>query len=593
MSKIVVARWDQELSNDETITVLKDLAMGTAENSGRFADALCSAITAGRLPDLLRLDVRYNESDNVFHLVNLRQTLGFFQKWENLDLGVDKEAEAYRKFKQSEDACRLTNIRFQLLEAVSDTALHSVLYRAQRKISRILGDVPKLAEMQLKFGPGATTTVKSGECSPRHKFSGVLACSSELASSVGTLLAHAPIWALQLAIPADAEDTDHWDCFDDRKQLIEERGFMVVPYEVHPGKLQFVPKNAKTYRSIVVEPILNTFFQKGLGTAIKRRLRKAGLDISTQQERNRQAALRGSITGSVATIDLSSASDTISRELVAHLLPYDWFSLLSTARTGKVVYKKETIVLEKFSSMGNAFTFELETLIFWCLTRAVVEELQLSQNGRVFAYGDDIICPTEAVPLLYKVLEFCGFSINTEKSFTSGPFRESCGGDYFLGFDIKPFYVRENLSGSTLFSMHNYFVRHLDFEMARRVLEYIAEPLRIYGPDGFGDGHLIGSWDPKESNKLRKYEERGWSGSFFDTYSYSRIRNTRGFHAPSKTFCLPGDHVVPVYSVYTSNDCDRDLFDESPISDPLVVRGKQGYRRVTIYTLQPYVFRRV
>ena len=242
--------------------------------------------------------------------------------------------------------------------------------------------------------------------------------------------------------------------------------------------------------------------------------------------------------------------------------------------------------------MGNAFTFELETLIFWCLTRAVVEELQLSQNGRVFAYGDDIICPTEAVPLLYKVLDFCGFTVNTEKSFTSGPFRESCGGDYFLGFDIRPYYVKKNIDGSTLFSMHNFFVRNLEFETAAKVLEYIAEPLRIWGPDGYGDGHLVGTWQSQDHRDSRKYKARGWEGSFFDTYSFTRIRNTRGYHGPSKTFCLPGDSVVPSYSIYLSG-CDQDVWADSPDTDHLVVRGKKGYRRVTIYTLHPYVFSRV
>lgn len=235
MKDIVVTRWDQELSNEDTVTVLTDLAMGTAENSGRFADALCSAITAGRLSDLLCLDIRYDESDDVYALVNLRQTLGFFQKWENLDLGVDKEDVAYRKFKQSEDACRLTNVRFQLLEAVTDTALHSVLYRAQRKISKILGDVPRLADLQLRFGPGATTTVKSDECSPRHKFSGALACSSELASSVGTLLEHAPNWALQHSVPADTRYEDIWD--DDSLSLEEKNRLVVFVPEQRSQKL--------------------------------------------------------------------------------------------------------------------------------------------------------------------------------------------------------------------------------------------------------------------------------------------------------------------------------------------------------------------
>jgi len=102
--------------------------------------------------------------------------------------------------------------------------------------------------------------------------------------------------------------------------------------------------------------------------------------------------------------------------------------------------------LEKFSSMGNGYTFELETLIFAGLMSVLLREL--GRSGRlgedVFVFGDDIIIPDDCYGAAIAMLEFCGFSANTEKSF-HGPigFRESCGGDFFEGADVRPFYIKD------------------------------------------------------------------------------------------------------------------------------------------------------
>lgn len=92
----------------------------------------------------------------------------------------------------------------------------------------------------------------------------------------------------------------------------------------------------------------------------------------------------------------------------------------------------------KFSSMGNGTTFVLETLIFSSICVA------MGLKPREFAvYGDDIVVPSESVPLLMKTLRFIGFLPNEEKTHTVGPFRESCGVNAFNGVDITPFYLRD------------------------------------------------------------------------------------------------------------------------------------------------------
>jgi hypothetical protein len=96
--------------------------------------------------------------------------------------------------------------------------------------------------------------------------------------------------------------------------------------------------------------------------------------------------------------------------------------------------------LEKFSSMGNGFTFELETLIFWAIS-SVCQNVHNEFN--VHVYGDDIIIPSESYSDVEAALTFFGFSLNEEKSFKEGAFRESCGSDYFNGVAVRPYYIEE------------------------------------------------------------------------------------------------------------------------------------------------------
>jgi len=101
--------------------------------------------------------------------------------------------------------------------------------------------------------------------------------------------------------------------------------------------------------------------------------------------------------------------------------------------------------------MGNGFTFELETAVFLSIIlavrnlRAVREPLEaLVEPGKdVYVYGDDLIIPTDYAQDVISALTYCGFSINKEKSFTEGHFRESCGGDYFKGVDVRPYFMKK------------------------------------------------------------------------------------------------------------------------------------------------------
>jgi hypothetical protein len=268
--------------------------------------------------------------------------------------------------------------------------------------------------------------------------------------------------------------------------------------------------------------------------------------------------------------------------LVWDQLPYDWACLLDLFRTPVVAYKGENYLLEKFSSMGNAYTFELESLLYYSLTLSVCQYLKISSQD-VSVYGDDIICPVEAYDLLQRVLNACGFLFNENKSFASGPFRESCGADFLDGFDIRPWYLKTLISDRILYSMHNYFLRHGESQLADVALSFTHPPERLFGPDGYGDGHLLGNHALRSS---RKNKRLGYCGGVFDSYTLGPKHYFRLF---------PGDYVYPCYSIYVSpviDSLDRTLYGlgTSDEDDMFIVRGTRGYKKLSIYTLASGIF---
>jgi hypothetical protein len=207
-----------------------------------------------------------------------------------------------------------------------------------------------------------------------------------------------------------------------------------------PGnRFATVPKDAKTDRGICVEPMLNVFGQKGIGLHIRKRLRYFGVDLRHQQKLNRELASQA-WKDSLATIDLSRASDTVCSELVLQLFPEDWVELLSLFRSHRSQIKGDYHELEKWSSMGNGYTFELETIIFLALVRCHVPK---SRWGQTSVFGDDIVVPQEYAKAVVDDLEFLGFKVNGKKSFLGGNFFESCGTDWFKGHNVRPFYLKE------------------------------------------------------------------------------------------------------------------------------------------------------
>jgi hypothetical protein len=280
-----------------------------------------------------------------------------------------------------------------------------------------------------------------------------------------------------------------------------------------------VPKNSKTDRVIAIEPGINLWFQKGIGRMIRRRLLRSGIDLNTQ-ENNQLAAYFSSKDGMSATVDFSSASDSISLELVRALLPPRWFRVLDSCRSQFGMVGNSPIRWEKFSSMGNGFTFELESLIFFCAACAVQEYLGLGVSN-VTVFGDDVIIHKDAFHLFSEFSEFLGFKVNAQKSFFSGAFRESCGAHYYSGVDCKPLFIKERsknvkaiyklANGVRLLAHRRNCFYGCDRKLLgtwRHLYQRTPKPLRLKGPLILGDCCFSVNWDEAMPVRIDPAESR-------------------------------------------------------------------------------------
>lgn len=220
---------------------------------------------------------------------------------------------------------------------------------------------------------------------------------------------------------------------------------------VEGSKLSFAPKTDDISRLICVEPSLNMFFQLGLGIVLERRLRSFfGIDLTTQPDKNRELARRGSRDDSYCTIDLSSASDSLSLGMLHDVLPKSMYSWLTMLRSPVVMVPDGTsLELNMVSTMGNGFTFPLQTAVFSAIVvtamRICKEKIYRPRGerlGNFSVFGDDIICTKKVQRCVYRLLDLLGFVVNRDKSFVEGPFRESCGRDYYHGEPVRGVYIK-------------------------------------------------------------------------------------------------------------------------------------------------------
>lgn len=237
---------------------------------------------------------------------------------------------------------------------------------------------------------------------------------------------------------------------------------------VEGSHLSCVPKTSEISRVICTEPLLNMFFQRGVGNVMETVLTKRfSIDLSTQPVFNRRLAECSSSEDNgqdpFCTLDLASASDTIALSLIEAILDREslkWLKLLRCQRT--TLPSGESVQLHMISSMGNGYTFPLQTLIFASVVKVVYklkgipfERNTRNQLGNFGVFGDDIIVRRSAYNDVILLLELLGFTVNHDKSFSEGTFRESCGADFWRQSDVRGVYCKSLKTKQDLFSLIN------------------------------------------------------------------------------------------------------------------------------------------
>lgn len=236
---------------------------------------------------------------------------------------------------------------------------------------------------------------------------------------------------------------------------------MPDPEQETPVRVVSVPKTAAKARIIAMEPTAMQYAQQAVLAIFARAFssKRASRFISLDdQVPNQVLAHKGSIDGSVATIDLSEASDRVAVEVVNAVFG-NYPNLLACLTASRSIRASlpsgRVLTLLKFASMGSATCFPVESVVFATIALNGIRKslhrsslrrrdlARLSRTTRVF--GDDIIVPTSSVNHVMQDLVALAAKPNPNKSFWTGKFRESCGMEYYAGEDVTSVYLRRRI----------------------------------------------------------------------------------------------------------------------------------------------------
>lgn len=466
------------------------------------ASALTGMLDAGDWDGVSQFSVSPVAYSRALDYLRDATSVALLRKYEPLPTTHSRKQTAIGKWMDGERECYRTNERLSRfvdlgcgfnIHSPADARIWKFIHIVRKRIERWIGSAPP-NDLNGRFGKGGTYLLPGNRSTIPEKI-------ANRPSRTRTSWPYLFPWV-----------STQWG-----KYSAETYG---EPLVVRGNSYLTVPKDSRTDRSIGKEPDLNMFYQLALGNVLRQRLKNVtGWDLNKAQDIHRRVACEASVTREFATLDLSNASDTVAISLVQLLLPPKWFDALSDLRSPFTEFsaddaktllgrdpesgKKHWVRLEKFSSMGNGFTFELETILFLALasTASSIAVKQGVVGKDVYVFGDDIIVREDSVNAVKSVLRYFGFTLNDAKSFSGhgNPFRESCGADYFNGVNVRPFYLKkEPCEPEHFIALANGLRRNLERLKAAgdcpssrswfRVLDCIPSGVRsCRGPENLGD----------------------------------------------------------------------------------------------------------
>ena len=308
-----------------------------------------------------------------------------------------------------------------------------------------------------------------------------------------------------------------------------------------PSRLIWVPKDAKRPRLIAAEPTSHQWCQqlvlKFLMAECGRLFRGYFIDFK-DQSKSGDMVIAASRDGSMATVDLSDASDRLTCWTVERVFRSNR-SILLALHAARTRYLRDDISevpgflsLKKFASQGTAVTFPVMSIVMLCIALGACLKGPVTWRAiwrlcdQVRVFGDDIIVPTHGYVRLIRAMELLQLKVNVAKSYNNGLFRESCGTDGYLGYDVTPVKPKVIVADSpascqaVVDNSNNLFNKGY-WNASTACLDLLPVRLRrrirIVGPydagfrglssySGGDESHLTTRWN----SRLHRYEVRVW-----------------------------------------------------------------------------------
>ena len=463
-----------------------------------------------------------------------------------VDPAVDRWEAARKQWFSTEHHCKRVNQRLAALEKRHAEGIkpipfaheHVKFYQAVRFV---LGPVPPLDEIyeSAYYGPGSTVDVRGREVHFVRK-SESYECTARAQKHAAEALAHDKVaWAHAGMDPIFAHNES------------AKAGFIRVIRELLQGhvsdqdRLMFVHKNMEALRSIGAQPTVSGMLQLGTHVYLARVLGHVGIDLA-DQGKNQKLAYLGSKyweeCDPFVTLDKTNASNHTARNLPRLRFPAPWARFLEDIRSPGYLAPPELgggeHIYEMYAGMGNGTTFGVETLIFFAAAYATSEEDSVEEfvrKAEYAIYGDDVVLRKRHALRYMRFVTHLGYKVNEKKTHLEGPFRESCGADYYGGVLVRPatLNVEEYVQPLDIIGFHNTLADQPNFPL-KTALERIRGVWEsAYYPKV--------PTDPQGNLGFRPSDENGY---------YSIVRDSEGRPKKSEAWQRPRCYVLDVKTVY-------------------------------------------
>jgi hypothetical protein len=206
------------------------------------------------------------------------------------------------------------------------------------------------------------------------------------------------------------------------------------------NRLILVPKTADAPRIVCPESPLNQCMQRLIRDNLEACVPKWVRDhLPCHDQSVMESAAKSAVLNRLTTTDLSHASDSVTLRHILDAFPPKVGQDIKKWRPTHTILPDGTVhTLQQLSTMGTGNVWYIMALfLLACMCVACdLERVQSKRKNRCYAFGDDMIHPSEITGTLYSILEMFGFSVNESKSYGDGfRYRESCGSEWWTSDD--------------------------------------------------------------------------------------------------------------------------------------------------------------